>query len=221
MSATWFDLPVETHGHYLVDGPDSAEPRPLLVGFHGYGETADRHLEALRRIPGVASWRVCAVQGLHAFYTSKTNEVRASWMTSFGRELAIADNVRYVSSVVARLKRDFSTREPLVYAGFSQGVAMAYRAAARAGHACRAVLALGGDLPPDLTDQALAAFPRVLIGRGTGDTWYTEERLALDVARLRAQGVEPEIVQFEGGHEWHDSFAQRAGALLDELEPGA
>ena len=122
--------------------------------------------------------------------------------------------------MVARLKQDFSIREPLVYAGFSQGVAMAYRAAASAGHPCRAVLALGGDLPPDVSDEALAAFPRVLIGRGTGDTWYTEERLALDEARLRAQGVEPETFQFDGGHEWHDAFAQRAGALLARLEPG-
>jgi predicted esterase len=215
--ARWFDLPVQTHGHYVVDGLDSREPLPLLVGFHGYGETAEQHLEALRRIPGSACWRRCAVQGLHLFYSSKTVEVRASWMTRFGRELAIADNVRYVASVVTRLKRDFPTREPLVYAGFSQGVAMAYRAALGAGHPCRAMLALGGDLPPDVGDRATSAFPRVLIGRGTGDTWYTEEKLAEDEARLRNRGVELEVFRFEGGHEWHDAFAERAGGLLAAL----
>jgi predicted esterase len=177
-------------------------------------------MEALRRIPGAASWRRCAVQGLHLFYSSKTFDVRASWMTRFGRELAIADNVRYVASVVTRLKRDFPTREPLVYTGFSQGVAMAYRAATGAGHPCRAVLALGGDLPEDVGDLALDAFPRVLIGRGTADTWYTEQRLALDEARLRRRGVEVDVYQFEGGHEWHDAFAARAGALLALLEAG-
>ena len=68
MRARRFDLPAETHGHYVVYGPDSDEPRPLLVGFHGYGETAELHLKALRRVPRVGAWRVCAVQGLHAFY---------------------------------------------------------------------------------------------------------------------------------------------------------
>ncbi len=219
MPARRFDLPVETHGHYIVDGPDTADALPLLVGFHGYGETAAQHLEALRRIPGVGSWRVCAVQGLHAFYSARSEEVRASWMTRFNRDLAIADNIRYVASVVTRLKQDFPTREPLVYAGFSQGVAMAYRAAAGGGHPCRALLALGGDLPSDVGNPALDGFPRVLIGRGAEDTWYTEEKLAADVARLRARGVALEVFRFEGGHEWHDAFAQAAGSLLAILEP--
>jgi predicted esterase len=214
-----FDLPVETHGRYLVDGPDSEEPLPLLVGFHGYGETAEQHLEALRRIPRSSSWRLCAVQGLHAFYSGKTGEVRASWMTRFNRELAIGDNIRYVASVVARLKQDFKTREPLVYVGFSQGVAMAYRAAALSGHRGQALIALGGDLPPDVSEQPrLDGFPRVLIGRGAGDPWYTEEKLAADVERLRALGVELDVCRFEGGHEWSEAFVQAAGELLARLE---
>lgn len=48
MAVRPFQLPVQTHGHYLVEGPDPEEPLPLLVGFHGYGETAEAHLEALR-----------------------------------------------------------------------------------------------------------------------------------------------------------------------------
>jgi predicted esterase len=220
MATQWFDLPVETHGHYLVDGTDSPEERPLLVGFHGYGETAETNMEALRRIRGgSASWRLCAVQGLHSFYNAKTGEVRASWMTRFGRDLAIADNVRYVSSVVTRLKRDLPTKDPLVYAGFSQGVAMAYRAALGSGHTCRAVVALGGDVPPDIPERSLATLPRLLIGRGQGDAWYTEQKLVADEARLSACGVEFEVLRFDGGHEWHDEFVKKARALLAVLAP--
>ena len=142
-------VPTTVHGHCEVEGPDEdAGPRPLLVGFHGYAETAERHLEALSGIPGIAGWRRCAVQALHPFYRGKTGEVVASWMTRFNRELAIEDNVRYVAEVVTRVRNDFPTREPLVYVGFSQGTAMAYRAAAGAGHRSQALLALGGDVPP-------------------------------------------------------------------------
>jgi hypothetical protein len=51
VTAREFHLPVQTHGHYLVAGPESEQPLPLVVGFHGYAETAAVHLEALRQIP--------------------------------------------------------------------------------------------------------------------------------------------------------------------------
>jgi predicted esterase len=211
-----FQVPVGTHGHYVVEGPDSDEPLPLIVGFHGYAENAEGHLEALRRI-APRGWRLCGVQGLHAFYNRKSGEVVASWMTRLNRELAIADNVAYVERVVAAVKQTHATREPLVYVGFSQGVAMAYRAAAGAGHRCRAVVALGGDVPPDVAATDLSRFPRVLVGRGAEDPWYTEEKLAADLAVLQGKGVEVEVCRFEGGHEWGDAFVARARSFVEAL----
>jgi len=217
-SARAFQLGTTVHGHYLVESPGSDEETlPLLVGFHGYGETAEVHLEALRGIPGVDGWRRCAVQGLHSFYRTTTGDVVASWMTRFNRELAIEDNVRFVKGVVERVREDYPTREPLVCVGFSQGVAMAYRAAAAGGPACQALLALGGDVPPDLAGHDLTGFPRVLIGRGTADPWYGEEKLAADVKLLRSRGVSVEVCAFEGGHEWSDSFYRAAADLLSAL----
>ena len=150
-------VPTTVHGHCVVEGPGAeAGPRPLIVGFHGYAETAEAHLEALRGIPGSEGWRRCAVQALHPFYRGKTGDVVASWMTRFNRELAIADNTRYVGEAVSRVKEELPFREPLVYVGFSQGTAMAYRAAAGSGHPSRALLALGGDVPPELADRGRA-----------------------------------------------------------------
>jgi len=209
-----FQLPVQTHGHYLVESPASEEPLPLVVGFHGYAETAAVHLEALRELPVPGTWRLCAVQGLHAFYNTKTGGVRASWMTRLNRELAITDNTRYVGEVVTRVKRDFPTREPLVYVGYSQGVAMAYRAAAGSGHACRALIALGGELPPDVGASDLVGFPPVLIGRGSEDPWYAAEKLEKDAAVLQGKGVDVEVCRFDGGHEWSAAFYRAAGAFL-------
>ena len=210
-----FQIPAVVQGHYVVESPDTSPgPLPLLVGFHGYAETAERHLEALRRIPGIDRWRRCAVQALHPFYRGKTGDVVASWMTRLGREQAIEDNIRYVRDVVARVVSDFETREPLVYVGYSQGTAMAYRAAAAAGHRSRALLALGGDVPPELADRTLGGFPRVLIGRGESDPWYGEDKLAADVELLEQKGVAVEICRFDGGHEWSDAFSHAAGEVL-------
>ena len=113
------------HGRYLVRTPTAAGPWPVLFSFHGYGEDASTNLTALQRIPNASEWLLVAVQALHPFYT-KNERVVASWMTRQDRELAIADNVRYVAGVVGAVSHEFGLEtSPIVFAGFSQGVAMA------------------------------------------------------------------------------------------------
>jgi len=197
-------IEARTHGRYAVrDGP----PQRLLVGFHGYAETAEKHIAELLKIDGVDDWTVVAVQGLHPFYAMKTGEVVANWMTSLDRELAIADNIDYVRRVVASLAEP----EQLVFCGFSQGAAMAYRAAA-AHPTTAALLILGGDVPPDVT----APLPRVLIGRGERDDWYTSEKFEKDLRFLEGR-AEVTTCAFAGGHEWSDEFRRAAGELLRSL----
>jgi predicted esterase len=199
-----------THGRYLVRTPETAGPWPLLVGFHGYAENAERHLRALQQIPGTDGWLVAAVQALHPFYT-REQVVVASWMTRQDRELAIQDNVAYVTAVIDALRHDYATRRPVVFAGFSQGVAMAYRAAARLNAA--AIVALAGDVPPDVA-VAGVTLPPVLIGRGRRDPSYTEAKHDADLATLRQMGVEVESCVFDGGHEWTPAFCEAAGEAL-------
>ena len=216
-------VPARVHGTVLCREPlePAAGAPPLLVGFHGYGENAERHLAELVRIPGLESWRVAAVQALHPFYT-RTQEVVASWMTRFDREHAIEDNIAYVVAVVERLRELNPGGEAgaLVFAGFSQGVAMAYRAAARVGargDRCQGVVALGGDVPPEIPDGELARLPPVLVGAGVGESFYTPSKLNADIARLRAAGVDARPAPFAGGHEWTDEFRVIAGRFLAEL----
>jgi predicted esterase len=167
-------------------------------------------MTALERIPNIDGWLVVAVQALHPFYT-KNERIVASWMTRQDRDLAIADNIAYVRSVVTGVAGEFPVTSLTVFAGFSQGVAMAYRAAAHIPSA--GVIALAGDVPPDVTQ----GLPEVLIGRGTGDSWYTAQKASTDVARLTglARGVETCV--FAGGHEWTDEFAAAVGAFLRQL----
>lgn len=215
------------HGTYLIEPPSEPAPGgaaaggpPLLVGFHGYGESAERHLAELVRIPGSGRWLRCAVQALHPFYGRGGSEVVASWMTRHDRERAIEDNVRYVGTVVSRLKRELAGGERLVYAGFSQGVAMAYRAAAGAGHACAGLVVLGADVPPELARRDLAGFPPVLLGRGRREEWYTEEKMAADAGFLLSRGVDVRPVVYEGAHEWTEDFRRAAGEFLAGILAG-
>ncbi|HEX2253212.1 MAG TPA: phospholipase [Thermoanaerobaculia bacterium] len=208
--ATTHSVKTTVHGTYLVEVP-AAPPVAAVVGFHGYGEAALDHLAALRRVPGADRWLLCAVQALHPFYT-RSGQVVASWMTKLDREHAIADNTRYVGTVVERLTTEHPGLERLAFSGFSQGVAMAWRAAA--GRPCDALVALAGDVPPDVAEAGLPKKPAVLIGRGTEDTWYDDAKLTADLETLRPLGIEPETCVFAGGHEWSEEFLQRTGEFL-------
>lgn len=196
-------IPTTVHGRYLVRG---GPPERLLIGFHGYGETADVHMSELEQIPGIERWTAVAVQALHPFYMNRSGAIVASWMTSLDRELAIEDNRAYVHSVVAQ----FPPPRQLVFLGFSQGVAMAYRAAA--GMSATGVIALGGDVPPELFDSPLQ-LPPILIGRGTREEWYTAEKLEKDV-KLLSEVTTVSTCIYEGGHEWTAAFREAAARFL-------
>ena len=209
-------ISAQTHGRYLVDLPDNR--RGTLVGFHGYKENAATTMEVLRQLAGDRPVGLVSIQGLHRFY-GRGGDVIASWMTKEDRELAIADNVAYVAKVLNAVSADPGLTRPLVYVGFSQGVAMAYRAAALAQRAVDGVIALAGDVPPDVVPLA-GTLPRTLIGRGTDEEWYTAEKCAADVHALRSAGVGVADVLFEGGHEWTPAFIERSRQFLDELLNG-
>jgi predicted esterase len=210
-------LPATTLGRYLVE--ERSAGSPTLVGFHGYGETAEEHLAELRRLPGADRFRLAAVQALHRFYRTRTEEVVGSWMTKLDREQAIADNVAYVTRVVESLLAEQAT-PAVVYAGFSQGAGMAWRAAAGVPRRCHGLLVLGGDLPPDVAAAPALALPPVLIGRGVTDPYYTADKMAHDLAALRARGVRAETVVFDGGHVWGEPFREAAGAFLARVTAG-
>ena len=207
-----------THGVYLIDRPATEKPLPLLVGFHGYAERAEDMLQALRQIRGSRSWMLVSIQALNRFYT-KSQDVVANWMTREDREFAIADNIGYVTAVMGDVRATHATTGTIVYAGFSQGVAMAYRAAAFIADEATVPRAAGGimlagDVPPDVVPR-IGALPPILIGRGTEDGWYTEAKADADVDHFRRAGVEPQVHVFAGGHVWHQSFVEAAGQFLD------
>ena len=211
-------LSTATLGRYLVEPASLASvgDAPLLMGFHGYAQNAEHLLAELRRIPGAAGWTLVAVQALHRFYSTKTREVVGSWMTSLDREQAIQDNLAYVARVVAELRAD-QGHGPLVFAGFSQGAAMAWRATAFGGPSHGLVI-LGGDLPRDVAEASALDLPPTLIGRGERDNLYTAPQLAKDLAVLEGRGFQPEVVSFAGGHEWGPGFLTAVGHFLGTVQ---
>src|SRR4029079_6945075 len=90
-----------------------------------------------------------------------------------------------IASVVGRLSEEWKGR--IVLTGFLQGVAMAFRAAAKLRTPVAGVIACGGDVPPEIESNAFSRIPAVLLGRGLRDEWYTSAKLTADENPVRAR----------------------------------
>jgi predicted esterase len=197
-------LSIETPAHGRVLVRDTPNPTAVIVGCHGYTENAAIQMARLEALPGSDRWTLVSVQGLHRFYRGRSEEVIASWMTRQDRDDMIADNIEYASRAIeAAAPADV----PLIATGFSQGVAMAFRAAVRGRRPAAGVAAIGGDVPPELLADPLAALPAALLARGERDDWYTTAKMDADVAALTARGVQPETLVYPGAHEWTPDVA--------------
>ena len=213
------------HGRVLVR--ESATPMGVLAVFHGYGQSAEDALNDIDGTPGLDRWTTVAIQALHPFYARGGQQpggdkVVASWMTRQDRELAIADNIAYVDRAI-EAANPLKTQDPrlkTVFVGFSQGASMAYRSAMLGRHQPAAIVALAGDIPPEVRASQLRAWPPVLIGVGDHEHWYTAPKLESDVNFLLGVGINPQVARFVGKHEWTQDFRETLGTFLAKV-PGA
>ena len=211
-------LSIETpaHGRVLIKDPVTPSSPRVIVGFHGYAQSAEDMLSELELIPGSDQWTLVSIQALHRFY-AKGQRVVASWMTSQDRELAIKDNLAYVDRVIGTLVAPGTAGTPLVFVGFSQGVAMAYRSAVNGTHQAQCVIAVGGDVPPEVKLAPAARFPCVLVAGGNDDPWYTGAKLEADEEFLRSIGVKVDVFRYRGAHEWTPGLRDRVRQFLEDV----
>ena len=208
----------EVHGRYFVRPPRAGAQPAWLVGFHGQGQTADAFLADLERVPRSDDWLLASIQGLNRYYAGRSRAIVAGWMTSQDRDLAIGDNVGWVNSALDALEREFGAPRTIVFAGFSQGVGMAYRAGLLGRRRCAAIVAVSGDVPPELKASPAREWPRVLAMTGSRDEWYTPAPLEDDLTFLRSVRPDAQSLVLEGAHEWTDAVAHALGQLLGDID---
>lgn len=214
-------IETQTHGRALIkDAVVSSSAFRLLIGFHGYAQTAEDMLAELERLPGSEHWTLVSVQALHRFYARGNERVVASWMTRQDRELAIADNIAYIDRLVLTLLAD-GPQAPVVFVGFSQGAAMAYRAGILGARHAAGVIVIGGDIPPEVKTASADRFPAILVAAGQSDPIYTPARVDDDEGFLGSIGVPYDVFRYRGGHEWTDELRDRIHRALDQIIRGS
>jgi predicted esterase len=94
---------------------------------------------------------------------------------------------------------------------------MAFRTAVRGARRADGVIAVGGDVPPELLEDRASAFPPVLLLRGSDDDWYTAEKLKGDVGALDARGTIAHAITYDAGHVWTEDVSRAASEFVRGL----
>ena len=194
-----YHIQTKVHGSYIIQEAKTKKTSPLLIGFHGYGETAEDHMQLLLNIPGIENWTLCSIQALHPFYNTR-GKIGYCWMTSQDREFHINENINYTNAVISEIKKSHPVNDTIVFHGFSQGTSMACRASLLGKFKSSGVILLGGDIPPEFDN--LDNMQRILLARGKKDKFYSSVRWKKDVARVKDSDIDSFICEFDGGHEW-------------------
>ena len=202
-------LQVARTARYFQLGEVSADTRQLWFVCHGYRQLASRFVHLFAGLVDLGAV-VVAPEALSRFYIDPApgrhgpeDRVGASWMTRVDREAEIADYVRYLDKLAARVRG--AVREPcaqpkIVVLGFSQGVHTAARWAALGTTPVDELVLWGAYLPGDLPIGDALRRLRLTLVFGEDDP-TADPRLAREQdKRLAAAGIEPARVVSPGGH---------------------
>ena len=216
-------ITVPRTARYFTLGGESGA-RTVWVVLHGYGMLAEKFVRWFAPAAGPQRL-VVAPEGLNHYYTNhETRKVGATWMTSEDREVEIADYVRYLDLVLARVLADVDPAPAVEVHGFSQGTATAARWVAL-GTVRPSRLALwAGLVPPDLDlarhGEALSRANLTLV-LGDRDEYIPEGKIEMERTRLEGASVRFTLHRFRGGHAVPWPVLEAMASQLDPLDPPA
>lgn len=191
-------------------GEASEKTERIWLVLHGYGQLSRYFIHKFESLNDGKSL-IIAPEGLHRFYLSGySGRVGASWMTKEDRLTDIADNHRYLDDLWKKFSEACpKARKGII--GFSQGAATAVRWFCQAENRPERIVIWSGAFPEDLdwfNDIPTLNRHRPVFVLGDKDEFYNEERVTEQSTWLRDQGLEFDLVRFEGGHDIHKETLQ-------------
>ena len=211
-----FNISTQINGKYLIESNTSDNKFDwLIVGFHGFGELAEKQMERMLLVESLENCLYCSIQALHPIY-NKDGSNGSSWMTPLNREMSIKDNLNYIDCVINDLSLNHTWKQ-LCFCGFSQGASMAHRAAYHFGKRSQLLVVAGGDIPPEQMSQDLSCYPKTVLARGERDRLYPDDRFQKDYTYLIENGVTVKKLTLKGGHKWPSSITESMVSNMRDL----
>lgn len=198
--------------HYSTSHALSGEESELWLVFHGYGQLAEFFIRKFIPFDN-ANRLVIAPEATNYHYLSGfQGRVGANWMTKHERELAIANNHRYLDGLMETVLSGFRQPPKIHVLGFSQGAATATRWASQWAEDLSSLVLWAGGFAHDM--QVMGAREKFLntkitVVYGNQDEFLNQESLEKQKEWFEKLHKKPEVITFEGGHELNASVLKR------------
>lgn len=197
--------------YYLSHSPTGKE-KEIWVVLHGYGKLAEFFLRKFAPFSN-EDRLILAPEGTNYSYLKEFHgRIGANWMTSYERELAIANNHRFLDQVMKNLLEHYFIPPKIHVLGFSQGAATATRWISHwPGQVSTLILWAGGfahDLDLDLAREKFAK-ARLILVTGEQDELITEDQVSKQETLIQQLEVPITRLTFQGGHEIEGSLLEK------------
>lgn len=189
---------------YSVSHDPSFQEKEIWIVFHGYGQLAEYFIRKFKSFESSERLIVAPEGTNYGYLQGFGGRVGANWMTKHERELAIANNHRFLDELLSVILSGFEHKPRIHVLGFSQGAATATRWASRwSGRVDTLVLWAGGFAQDLILEDAKDVFKdtSVLLVQGTRDEFITPESIQVQEFFLAQMGKKCQKIEFEGGHE--------------------
>ncbi len=203
-------LQFDYKSRYYTSGNLDSGTRKIWFVLHGYGQLAKFFLHKFN-IASDAGVYIIAPEGLSKFYLedvtsrarSGNNRVGATWMTRENRIMDIENYITYLNQIYENeVPREFEGEISIL--GFSQGAATASRWAVDGNNLFHRLILWAGMIPPDMNFEKaheILKDKKVIAVYGKNDPYVSDERLKEVTSLNDRLKIDPEIIDFEGGHE--------------------
>lgn len=196
--------PVRAPAPYLelvTGGADSAQPLPLVVAIHGFGDRPEDFSALASGFPGRARWvfpRGFEAQGSgHAWFPIRFRDGRAEALAA-GLEAASERLAR----LVEELRRARPSDRPVVVTGFSQGGMMSFALAVQAAPVVDAALPVAGWLPVSMIPSDRTVAVPIIALHGAEDRIVPFEATQTMMETLVPRAARATVRAFDGvGHQ--------------------
>ncbi|MDP8220642.1 MAG: alpha/beta hydrolase-fold protein [Candidatus Stygibacter frigidus] len=200
----WFSS--EAYSKTYVRLPDDYDPEksyPLVIGLHGYGDTATNFIHIWQKFEAKDMILICP----ETFYSfSQGNDAGNSWFTwtddeETNQQIEMKTE-EYVEHVTRSLMDKYKT-DGVYLLGFSQGCGLTYTTGIRYHDLYKGLICFGGWLNMySLSDEDIVSAKemKVFIAHGNEDNKVEFKEGKFAEEKLTEMGYDVKFHEFEGGH---------------------
>ncbi|MDG1279596.1 MAG: alpha/beta hydrolase [Algoriphagus sp.] len=194
----------EYEAQYAVSHEPNFQEKEIWVVLHGYGQLAEFFIRKFQAFDSPDRLFIAPEGTNYQYLNGFSGRVGANWMTRHERERAIANNHRFLDSLLQDLLSKFKTLPKINVLGFSQGAATATRWASNwEGNIDRLVLWAGGFATDLILEDARVKFlnTEINLALGEKDELISPESIEIQEELIRDLGKVVHRHFFSGGHE--------------------